>query len=229
MNRIALALLVACLAGGAQTAPAPPEGDAWRVGWDRPIDPLGDCRFVRAGAKLTIHVPPPSKKGSHQLRVEDGKLNAPRLLRDAEGDFLMEVRVGWVGDAEDGSWGWGAPGILLTDGMVFVTLVRQFTIWSWRGEKTTYYLNRSVRTLNAEGEDSCDSDGVPLDRPAYLRLERRGDTVRTTSSPDGKVWARWEVVKVKLARKAKVGVIAGGGSDAIRPWFDKLRFVRGGK
>ena len=88
------ALLLCALAGGLAAAPAPisrpsKETGPWFDGWDRPVDPLGDCKFARKGDRLTITVP---GKG-HQLDIVQGGLNAPRLLREVEGDFLVQVRV----------------------------------------------------------------------------------------------------------------------------------------
>jgi hypothetical protein len=107
MNRLA-AMLGALLAAAVMAAPAPRPRPAtpWVTGWDKPVDPLGDCRFHREGDKLTITVP----GEGHELDVGDKPLNVPRLLRDVEGDFVMQVRLG--GGCTPGK----AAGILLTDG-----------------------------------------------------------------------------------------------------------------
>src|SRR5207244_1045643 len=84
------ALLLCALAGAAggllaAPAPFPRPGRArpWTTGWDRTVDPVGDCRFDRKGDRLTITVP----GGEHRM-------TAPRLLRDVNGDFVVAVRVG---------------------------------------------------------------------------------------------------------------------------------------
>src|SRR5262245_57498798 len=56
-------------------------------GWGTVIDPDGDCSITEDKGKVTIKVP-----GSHHdLYVR--KLNAPRVLREVEGDFVAQVKV----------------------------------------------------------------------------------------------------------------------------------------
>jgi hypothetical protein len=96
MHRPAVLLLCVALAVAtvvATPAPFPSRGrlsGPWLDGWHKPVDLQEDCRFDRRGDKLTITVP---GKG-HEFAVAKGRLNAPRLQRDVEGDFVMEVRVG---------------------------------------------------------------------------------------------------------------------------------------
>src|ERR1700722_16379001 len=110
MNRIAALLLGALLATLASAAPAPlPRADDWVSGWDKPV---GGCRFDRKGDKLTITVP---GKG-HALDVRGGRLGAPHILRDVEGDFVVEVRVGGTFKPTRGASGGRRAGILLRGG-----------------------------------------------------------------------------------------------------------------
>src|SRR5438552_244722 len=96
MHRAAL-VLGALVAGVLSGAPAPfpkpsRQTGPWFDGWDRPMDPLGNCRFLRRDEQLTITIP---GKG-HELALGIGGKwsRAPRLLRDVEGDFILDVRVG---------------------------------------------------------------------------------------------------------------------------------------
>ena len=54
------------------------------------MDPDGDCKFVVAKNALTIDAP----AKDHNLTVESGVMNAPRLVRDIAGDFTAQVSVG---------------------------------------------------------------------------------------------------------------------------------------
>src|SRR5207253_2814760 len=103
------------LSRGAAPAPLP---RPWALGWDRPVDPLGDCRFERAGEVLTITVP----GERHGLEASGRYLNAPRLLRDVKGDF-SSVRVGG-GLRPGGRNRCRSAGLVVTDGRALVRLVR---------------------------------------------------------------------------------------------------------
>src|SRR5262249_33983989 len=84
----------------------------WLTGWDEPVDLVGDSHFDRGGGQLTLTVP---GKG-HDLHSS----NAPHLLRDVEGDFIMQVRVG--GDFLPIDGGYRSAGILLLSCKKRVTL-----------------------------------------------------------------------------------------------------------
>jgi hypothetical protein len=60
-------------------------------GFGTVIDPDSDCRFKADDGKLTITVP----ATHHDLtyKTESSKLNAPRVVQDAKGDFTLEVTV----------------------------------------------------------------------------------------------------------------------------------------
>ena len=66
-----------------------PQDVPFETGWDKPVDPDGDCRFLHDKGVLTIELP----GRHHDLAAEADIVNAPRLLRDVEGDFTAQVRV----------------------------------------------------------------------------------------------------------------------------------------
>ena len=126
MHRYAVLLLCALVAagvvaaaGGLMAAPAPfptrtgRASGPWITGWDRVVDPVGDCKFDRRGDRLTMTVPGQPQ----EVDVTRGRLNGPYLLRDVEGDFVVQVRVG--GDFLKGQ---GTAGLLLLAGNNGVTL-----------------------------------------------------------------------------------------------------------
>ena len=102
----------------------------WVTGWNRPVDALGDCRFEKEGDKLTITVP----GAGHDFAGQVERLTAPHLLRDVEGDFSVEVRVGGQFEhknPQNGQLRRGA-GLLLSDGdklVRFGRVVDQKTSW----------------------------------------------------------------------------------------------------
>ena len=58
-------------------------------GWGVAVDPDHDCRIGLEGEKLTIMVPPKR----HDLSIEVGNVNAPRILQLIKGDFIAQVKV----------------------------------------------------------------------------------------------------------------------------------------
>src|SRR5205823_4780259 len=60
-------------------------------GWGTVVDPDGDCRVTEDNGKLTMKVP-----GTyHDLTHSEGRdqLNSPRVLQEAKGDFVAQVKV----------------------------------------------------------------------------------------------------------------------------------------
>src|SRR5262245_59319350 len=72
-------------------APPPREDDAGKIQrlYGEVIDPDGDCKFTLTGSKISIKTP----GTDHSLTVERGKTNAPRVLKEWEGDFRASVTV----------------------------------------------------------------------------------------------------------------------------------------
>src|SRR5262245_31921936 len=116
---LALALLAAPLLAAPVPPPKPAKASGpWFDGWDKPVDPKGDCRFERKGDRLTLTVP---GKGAHTLDEGPGNVvkatsTAPRLLRDVEGDFTIQVRVGGGMDGPARRGAGYAAGLIVMDG-----------------------------------------------------------------------------------------------------------------
>jgi hypothetical protein len=86
MNRFRYILTALLLACAASAAPAPPP---FVSRWGHPIDPDKDCKIMRDGGVLTIEMP----GGDHDYDTARERLNAPRLVREFEGDFEIQVRI----------------------------------------------------------------------------------------------------------------------------------------
>jgi hypothetical protein len=219
MHRLAVLLLCALLAvaGGLLAAPAPfpRPSKVWITGWDKPSDPVGDCRFVRRGDKLTISVP---GKG-HELDLAKGHHNAPCLLREVVGDFVVQVRVGgnFRPDDPKGHGGSRQAGLLLAGKLKFTA--GQFA----------YDFSDSAKTpLTWLPRITIGDRRHPAGRlPVWLRLERRGNVVRLAFSPDGKKWkALGEPLRIDLPRKLKVGVVAEATAEAtFKAVFDQFKLT----
>ncbi len=58
-------------------------------GWGVVVDPDGDCQIGLEKETLTISVP----AKMHDLSIEVDNMNAPRVLREMEGDFIAQLKV----------------------------------------------------------------------------------------------------------------------------------------
>jgi hypothetical protein len=197
MSRLAVLLLAALVAGGLMAAPAPfrRASPVWTNGWNKPE---GEGRFDRDGDKLTITV---SGKG------------ASHLLRDVEGDFVVQVRH--TGDFR-------RAGLLLMDRTNIIHLDR-------RG--SSIFLTIPVDVADSGLPYKLDVDtkveGPPTARPVFFRLERRGNRLWFSWSEDGRrrpIEAR--ELPNKLSRKLKLGIFAEGTG---KPIFDKFELTRPAK
>jgi regulation of enolase protein 1 (concanavalin A-like superfamily) len=173
-------------------------------GWGQIEDPDGDCKISAEegdDGKVTFRVP----GTTHDLWPGgDRKVNAPRILQDAEGDFTVQVQVASSVKPEDGFF-------------------RAGTLLIWQDDKTFIRLDSAC----AHRDDSrfdfyCylhvykDADRLvnehlrPLkDQPTDLRLERRKDKIVASFSQDGgKTWTSFGEKTVELPGKLKVGVAA---------------------
>jgi hypothetical protein len=220
MYRLSSSFLLLALACAAPAAPAP-LNRAWLSGWDRPVDPVGDCRFDRAGAALTVTVP----GRGHGLEVLPIRLKAPRLLRDVQGDFAVQVRVGGLRvPAENADRG---AGIILAGGKGFVRFQRT-------AEKIGGEAAPTLCIAYPENGDNMRvyADGPPLRGAAYLRVERRGGDLRFYSSRDGKEWAEafhgeaGRPMRYKLPHRLKVGVVAEATAEGtFGAVFDRFKLT----
>jgi hypothetical protein len=70
--------------------------------------------------------------------------------------------------------------------------------------------------------------GPPLEKPAYLRAKRRGDTIRFAHSNDGKEWFATlaDSGLLKFPRRLKVGVFAeAAAKGTFKATFDRFKFT----
>jgi regulation of enolase protein 1 (concanavalin A-like superfamily) len=181
-----------------------PQLAAGQGDWGRRFDPDRDCTFNPQGGALTIQVPPTP----HDLSIELGRTNAPRMLREVEGDFSIQVKV--CGDIRPmaagsipGRLSYQAGGILLwIDERNYVRLERAA-------------LNRSGNIVTYAAYESR-ANGLPgpsrsltiPDQETSLRLERRGDQLRGFVSSDGGPWRPQQDIDMDLPAKVQIGVAA---------------------
>jgi regulation of enolase protein 1 (concanavalin A-like superfamily) len=173
-------------------------------GWGQPINPDGDSDIRPDGDALVIAVPPTP----HDLSAELGRVNAPRVLQEVEGDFSVQVKV--CGALRPGARG-SVPGRLAyqAGGLLLWADNRNYL----RLERAALNDDGAVRFAAAfevrvkgalGGARSCD---LP-DQDTYLRLERRGNQFLGSVSPDGRQWTPLEPLEADFPAKVRVGVAA---------------------
>lgn len=193
--------------------------EPWVEGWDRAVDPDGDCEFEPHREKLAITVP----LKAHDLVYKLGRMNSPRLLRDVKGDFTTEV---WVrGTFEPASQPTipdrtpflGAGLLIMADEKTYIRFERASY---FRDDKTTHYTNCGVHDAGDWRKPDNRSYVPLLDKPACLQIERRGDQVRLRVM-QGKDWTELPPINIALPDRVKVGVSATSTSAVVfRPEFE---------
>ncbi|WP_158545434.1 DUF1349 domain-containing protein [Bremerella cremea] len=151
-------------------------------GWGELVDPVGDCPVdpLPDGIQLTIPA------GIHQLNPTMDTVNAPRVWQSVEADFLYEVRVKDFPRPEADS---GANGnrSYVAAGIVIWHDENNFLRWtrSASAEKNAVYL--SCEQFE-NGKHVGGGYFRMKDEPIWIRVERRGNTLRMSASDDGKKW-----------------------------------------
>jgi hypothetical protein len=156
-------------------------------GWGEVIDPDSDCRVTLEGSKLTIAIPPTK----HDLSVEVGDVNSPRVLSDIEGDFIAPVKV--AGNVRhtgkrtsDRFRAYHGGGLLLwQDGRTYIRLERA----AITDEEEGVVIHHAKFELRYDGMRIESENSVVMipDKDTYLRLERRGGRISGSVSRDVEV------------------------------------------
>lgn len=225
------ALLVPLLAAG--TLLAAPAPRPFRDGWNKPINPDYDCKFLRKNSTLTIEVP----GSDHDFSPKRRRFNAPRLLRDIEGDFVMQVRVRAVfrpseKSAVEGEEPSVAAGLVLIPAAENCIRL-EYGAYRRLGEQSTWPAFRMsgerIWNMFQQWHHPWHKEvrGAKSEQ-IYLRLERRGRRITPSLSPDGKKWtSSFNVTMSDLPAKLKVGLAAYSTStEPFKPCFDQFKLFR---
>ncbi len=180
------------------------------AGWGNAIDPDGDCKIDAQGKALVIEVP----GKLHDLNADIDKFNAPRVLREVDGDFNIQVKV--VGEFKPGPKSLNPKSVPFNGGGIFV----------WRDSDNYIRLERSaiirqgkLSTFAVFEEREGGSRGAQHNGPltpgtAYLKMERRGSRISGFVSKDGKHWTALKPIDTVWPAELKVGLNAINSSDA---------------
>lgn len=183
-------------------------------GWGEIADPDGDCTIGLDGEKVTLSIP----AAAHDYAAELQRWNAPRILADVRGDFIMDVKISGTfkpGEPSsiEGRRGYNGAGILLVkDAKNHLSLQRGAVFLDG---KVRHYLNFELRK---EGECVISRFEMDLeDHDTILRLERRGQLVYGMASQDGGInWKSYEPIETNFPPVIAAGV--EGISSANEPF-----------
>jgi regulation of enolase protein 1 (concanavalin A-like superfamily) len=202
-------------------------------GWGQVIEPDGDCIVTAGGGTLTVAVPGTTHDLSSYRSIYK-KRNAPRVLREVDGDFTVQVKVS--GTFEPGKAGTlpgaypfnGAGLLLWANDENYLRLERNVWITS-HGEHSSY-----LPLFEYWKDDRDLTQGTPSTKPffkgqsAYLRLTRQGNQVRAAVSNDGVDWIKTGPVTVQFPQKINVGVDAINTSkEPFTVEFAEFKLVSG--
>lgn len=185
------------------------------AGWGMLIDVDNDCTVTQEGGQLTITIP----GGTHDLNKQLGGMSAPRVLREVNGDFTIQVKVS--GEFNPGDEAakrddrdiapFCSAGLLLwQDGGNYLRLERNG--WWSSQDKTVacyaplieYYLNGQFQGPKPQAASANFFEG----RSTRLKLERRGGKVTPFFSHDGQEWTAAKEITVEFPPRIQVGVAA---------------------
>jgi len=217
-------LLASVVAGGSMPGD---RGDVLEIkGWGRLIDPDGDCKFSIERGRVSIAIP-----GTvHALSAERGQTNAPRVLREVEGDFIAEVKVSAVAPPRSSSLvparrAFCAAGLLLwLDAGNYIRLERAGMVLDGKSLTFANFESRKDRRFERVG----DASEHPLDgEETYLRLERRGGTVIASVSPDGDRWTSLKPMPLDMPSRVQIGIASTHNtSSPFEPGFEGFRLFQ---
>lgn len=193
--------------------------------WGEIVDPDGDCDISHEDGVLTITVP----NTCHDLNRRNGDLNAPRVLREVDGDFSIQVRVS--GEFKPGpestapkSTPFNGAGILIWHDDRSYTRLERNSFGGGACFPPLFELRNAGKYLGANPpvttDDFFEGDST------YFRIERSGSKFTAFISHDDKEWKRVTHRLVDVPSKIKVGVAAlNTSSDPMTVTFEDLQIT----
>ena len=183
-------------------------------GWGKIDDPTGQSEVKLEGKTLIMKAPT-----RYIDNYTPGKVNAPRVEQEIEGDFVAEVNVIDVEKAQPNSV-LKSLGSFPTSFHAGSMLIWMDTVNFVRFDRSS--MNQGGRQINAcELQVYANYDRIHLksfrieDKPTRLRLKRVGQTLFASfSQDDGKTWKEFPETSIKhLPSRIDVGVSMTSNTD----------------
>jgi regulation of enolase protein 1 (concanavalin A-like superfamily) len=223
-HRFVSAILAVVLVGAA--AAAQDQKPLSIEGWGEITFTAGDCSVNLEAGRLTIDVP----GGTYDLNPTLGGMKAPRVLKEVEGDFIVQVKV--TGDFKPGEQSaspntssFNSGGLLIwQDAKNYIRLERN----AWRLAEGGYACYPPLFEYWRDGEYQNTSPDSTTEeffkgRSTWLKLERREGKVIGSYSHDGKSWTEVKQLDAALPRKVKVGVaVVNTSSKPLTVMFEEF-------
>ena len=220
--RLIAILTLAFCAAAFSAGDKPPNSEI--PGWGTLVDPGGDCHARADDGKLRIEVP----GAYHDLWPDQMKVNAPRVLRDVQGDFTVTVKVSQLTPPQKGTVLPGlASSVPFHAGSLLVWLdernfVRMDRAAMFSGDRmiTFCYLH-----VFKDGKRQLQRSADVKDVPTQLRFQRQGKRLTASfSQDDGKTWHAIAAPMLDYPPGLKVGVAALNNTrDALTVTFESLQ------
>ena len=173
--------------------------------WGEVINPDKDCKLTPADAKkITFEVP----GKLHDLYFDGGPTNAPRVMREVTGDFVVTVKVS----------GEFKPGPRSTSPKTLPYHGAGILLWSDSDNNIRFeriaFLRAGKMVTSIGFQERKGGHGGALNNElykagdCYLRMERKGSRIHGAVSSDGTTWKELKPIDSVWPAKLKVGLTA---------------------
>ena len=178
-------------------------------GWGLAIDPDKDCNFREEMNKLRISIP----GTRHDLVGAKGRMNAPRVMREVEGDFVITAKI--VGDFRPGGKSTNPKGVPFNGAGILVWSDTDNFI---RLERAAVARPGKINTYVSFEEFEGGTNGASHSElmkggDCWVRMERQGSRIHGSISFDGKTWKQLRPIDTVWPTTLKIGVTAVNSSS----------------
>lgn len=200
----------------------PPDQPSVLKGWGKPANPKKDCKFLAKVDELQLTLP----ATIHDLSVEIGRMNAPRVLQPVRGDFTISVKVSDVTHPQAPSAirerkpFIGAGLLIMADEKNYIRLERASV---QLGNSAPIYTSWELR-LNGQWVRQGHAGERPLKSDVtWLQIQRQGSQWLGSVSDDGQAWTALAPIQAAFPAETQAGIAAVNDTPApFKPRFSAL-------